>query len=662
MALLISYSTFHSNEGSNVWCYISAANKVSITINNSSFTDSKLTHTASAVFPVGIFPQAHNISEITFYGVKFSNNVIGIPTLFSNAVDGPVGAGAVYIVTSYGNVEINMYDVIFTTNQYLGKYGGALYVYLRGNLPSYHSFRFYIEQCQFVSNKSPDHGAAMFIYTENFYDNSIHIEDTHFDQNIAGSSVVYITFDDLTPYNYYNKLQVKISTFTNNVASSLYLSACYVEFLGNLLFENNTADNGAAMYLNQGTTVSIDDEASIQFTANTAAQNGGAIYVDFLCYSLNGNAGTFFYYNASSIYGSMFSNNSARIAGNSIYFGLPRFCSVNTNISDPDSVLYIPCLFNYSQPVNGKMMNIPCDLDYTLLNGTGAPIVTSPHELRLYFPFSDGYNISSASNYNVYFVKNNILGHPVKFTGAVFDYLGKPTEPAQFNIQLQNKCEHTENSEYALRNGNHDDILTQSIDNYTILNVNFKGQRIDGIHLNLTLLLTSLTFSYNKISTTLVVELVPCTDHPGYTYSEESQTCVCYHRNVKCSDDGNEIKRGYWFGGIGDETTTSLCPNRYCKAEYRKQTSEGYFELPNMINAQCNDHRVGRACGKCSSGYTLSYDSTDCISVNQCGTGWTVLVITLTCLYWIAVVAGVFSLMYLKFQISSGYLYGLIYY
>ena len=70
-------------------------------------------------------------------------------------------------------------------------------------------------------------------------------------------------------------------------------------------------------------------------------------------------------------------------------------------------------------------MNIPYDLDYTLLNGTVAPIVTSPHELRLYFPFSDGYNIST-SDHNVYFITNNILGHPVKFIGAVFDYFGRP--------------------------------------------------------------------------------------------------------------------------------------------------------------------------------------------------------------------------------------------
>ena len=153
--------------------------------------------------------------------------------------------------------------------------------------------------------------------------------------------------------------------------------------------------------------------------------------------------------------------------------------------------------------------------------------------------------------------------------------------------------------------------------------------------------------AFNKINNTLFVELVPCSDHPGYTYSGESQMCVCYHDNVKCGIDGNEIKRGYWFGSNANKATTSLCPNHYCNFIDWKHTSQGYSELPNtIINAQCNDYRFGRACGECSSGYTLSYDSNDCIYVDQCGTGWTVLVITLTCLYWIAVVASVFSLMH----------------
>ena len=279
------------------------------------------------------------------------------------------------------------------------------------------------------------------------------------------------------------------------------------------------------------------------------------------------------------------------MSGNSLYFSVKRFCSINS-----DTLLYVPCHFNYSQPVNGKMMDIPCVLDYTLLNSSRAPIVTSPHELRLYFPFNDGYKISSISESahelcKVYFVRNNVLGHPVKFTGIVFDHFSKPAEPTLFSIQLT--------SSYILIGGNNN-FLTQSIDNFTILNVNFKGKRIDVDHINLTIILRSLLYLFKTITTTLIVEITPCTDHPGYTYNEDSQTCVCYHSNKKCSTNGNEIKRGYWFGSVGSKATTSLCPNHYCKFTNRKHTSKGYFALPNTINAQCNHHRVGRACGECS--------------------------------------------------------------
>ena len=118
----------------------------------------------------------------------------------------------------------------------------------------------------------------------------------------------------------------------------------------------------------------------------------------------------------------------------------------------------------------------------------------------------------------------------------------------------------------------------------------------------------------------------------------------------------------YWFGSVASKATTSLCPNHYCKLTDRKQTSEGYFELPNTIDDQCNHHRVGVACGECKPGYTLSYDSTDCIHRDKCGIGWTISVIILTIFYWIIIVGSVFGLMYFNFQISSGYLYGLIYY
>ena len=265
---------------------------------------------------------------------------------------------------------------------------------------------------------------------------------------------------------------------TNNLASVMYLSACDVRLLRTVLFKNNTGENGGAIYLNQGTIVSIDNQAVVQFIANTATLNGGAIYVDCKCGDKIRFAFKTFTCDGYLSHTPIFVNNSATVAGNALYFNVQRYCLVNTNVSDnaPDSILNVPCQFNYSQPVNGKMMNIPCDLDYTLLHGTGAPIVTTPHELRLYFPFNDGYNISSTSDHNVYFIRINILGHPVEFTDAVFDYFGKPAEPILF-IQLQylhdTKC-HT----HTLMGGNYDRVITQSIDNFTVLSVALKGRKL----------------------------------------------------------------------------------------------------------------------------------------------------------------------------------------
>ena len=674
--LWIISSNFHGNNGSNVLCSI-IGNKISVMMNTSNFTGSKPT---AFIFELGEISKVHistsarNITEIMFYKVQFNNNVVPIPTEAANTDI----TGTVLIVAPRGDIKINMSMVNFTYNQNFGRDGGALAVSLPFKNGSYH--RIFITGCRFIINKSSGHGAAMYIDTQNDCDD-IQITNTTFEQNVGGYSVVYLK-GFLRPFipncrvNYNRPVIINSSTFTDNIGSSLYLSSCNVKLSGSLLFSNNRAENGGAIYVNQETIIYIDDEVAVQFFANKAKLNGGAIYVDLVC--------SYYYAGIYKIINTFvsdnsrdmnnlnvtFINNSARIAGNSLYFNIPSpyftsspHCMINTTINDHhyDSILFIPCKLNYYQPVNGKMINIPCDLDYTLLNGTRAPIVTSPRELRLYFPFNDGYNISSTSDHNVYFVRNNILGHELKFTGAVFDYFGKLTEPTQFSIQLQ--ClQNTECSAFALMSDNHNYILTQSIDNLSVLNINFRGKRIYNSHINLNVTLTPFLYSLNDINATLVVELVPCIDHPGYTYSEESQTCICYHHNVNCYTDSSEIKRGYWFGSITSKATTSLCPNHYCSFTDRKETSEGYFALPNTINAQCNNHRVGRACGECSSGYTLSYDSTDCISVDQCGTGWTALVITLTCLYWIAIVVGVFSLMYFISQITLGYLYGLIYY
>jgi len=53
---------------------------------------------------------------------------------------------------------------------------------------------------------------------------------------------------------------------------------------------------------------------------------------------------------------------------------------------------------------------------------------------------------------------------------------------------------------------------------------------------------------------------------------------------------------------------------------------------------QCNSHRSGTACGNCEEGYTLSFGSVECVSVDKCTTGQTALVVKLSMIYWIIIV------------------------
>ena len=156
------------------------------------------------------------------------------------------------------------------------------------------------------------------------------------------------------------------------------------------------------------------------------------------------------------------------------------------------------------------------------------------------------------------------------------------------------------------------------------------------------------------------MELSSC--QSGYTFDPNLQYCVCYEQTkdiIRCHQDYSEIKYGYWYGvAIPPKRTVSLCPIYYCN--FNEETSNGYYKLSEELGDQCCSHRTGVACGECKSGYTLAYDSPDCINTNKCYTGMTIIMIALTILYWIIVVALVFGLM--QHKVSFGYVYGIIYY
>ena len=654
--LMILNSIFSNNGNGGLLGYIFAYTsdgKINVIIENTNFTDNRAVNFSNRALSIAISSTDTIHLSVYVRNSIFVNNKNG--TIYISTSQGKVlhlvyfhevlikdcvatgsssGSGSVSIsLHSSLNNTYYFQSVYFIANNYSGITGGALFL-KTANAEN----DIFIYNCVFQNNIGLGEGAAIYVSdgvmsNADVYKTIMKINSVNFTSNSAGDSIVYIEGGTINN----TRITLQDTHFTNNNGTALHLSLSQLTFVGYTFFENTTANSGAALYLEQGSQVYFGDINDhhviiIQFVNNRATQYGGAIYADLpsTC-PINGVMFRTFYWNLNI----SFMNNKAGIIGNSMYFNIHELCTIDTNVSSINSLFYFPYKFNYSEAYNKS-------------------IITSPHSVVLYFPNHDGSYISNET----VFIRNKILGKAITFTGAIFDYISSPAEPTQFHIQCLNGC-----TNYFLA----DDRLL--IDNVSLLTITLSGSRIDFNPVNITLSLTSILASFNKqITLQLIIELSPC--YSGYFYDVHSNNCVCYNHKdiVGCYDDYNEIKRGYWFGTVTDPSkpTVSLCPSRYCYfGKHRNGTRQGYCILPSASDDQCHVHRTGVACGECKPGYTLAYDSPDCINkLHKCSPGMSVLVIVLTILYWISVVAVVFILMHFscKFQIPSGYAYGIIYY
>ena len=428
-----------------------------------------------------------------------------------------------------------------------------------------------------------------------------------------------------------NLVVISSSKLTGNFGSALYLSQCDVVFQGYSSFTNNLAQSGAAIYFTQNSQAMIGENSKLEFVNNVASLFGGAVYVSvpFKCLY---QGITFMNLPNNSLVS--FVNNSAEVAGNSLYFSIPESCSIIGNSSDDNSIVYTPYQFTYNQ-----------------LPGSVLPeLSTSPYAVNL---CSTECTVSNSNECNV---NGKMLGQSIYFNATVCDYYNNVSEPVQFLMECVN-C----NGEYRLSDSKI--LLHSGLSEFAVLATD--ANRDISTNKNITINMTSVNSNgYKQLSTTISITLSPC--HSGYIFDTNSQQCICYDQDqdvIQCQQGYAEIKYGHWFGRVSPILrTSSPCPTYYCDFERRIETRAGYYNLPNKESDQCNLHRVGMACGECTPVHTLAYDSTDCIDVNNCTPGMTVLVVILTILYWIAVVAVIFGLMYFKINMSLGYTYGILFY
>ena len=475
----------------------------------------------------------------------------------------------------------------------------------------------------YISLIDHDQGTGILMRLLNPLKIELKISFCNFHENFGSKSIVYISVEQ----SFTSIKSINSCNFTNNVGSALYLSNTVIDLEGNVLFMNNSAESGAAMYFNQDAQITMKNGSIIHFIGNIAAQQGGAIFMEisFGCPQPT----AILFTNSSTV---TFTNNSAGFTGNSIYFDIPESCDVIRDPTDNNSIVYVPNKFNYTQ----------------LPGSIGSPITTSPYKITL---CSKACHLSDNTSSSCYIPSRIMLGQLIDINATICDYYNNISEPVQFVIECNN-C----NNKYRLSSN---EIVIQN----GLFHITFLADRDIIDNTNVTLNLSSaLSSKYRQLTATISLQLSSCKS--GYMFDTNLQQCECYKKTkniIQCQQDYAEIKYGYWFGiAVFPKRTVSLCPIHYCCYDNHAETTNGYYKLPEELNGQCYSHRTGLACGECKPGYTLAYDSPDCINTGNCYTGMTVLVVISTILYWIIVVALVFGLM--QFKISLGYMYGFIYY
>jgi len=502
-------------------------------------------------------------------------------------------------------------------------------------------------QITFYDNTATSGGGAMFIsdystatFTENSKVNYFNNTVTHSGGAVHCDSQSTISLDENST--------IIIEKNSANLGGAFYGSYSSIHFKGNasVTFTENSAENGGAVCTVQS-SLTFTDNSSTAFINNSVTESGGAIHIsDNFTAMFQDISHITFYHNIANRYGGAiyaeFTHSSQStitfkttevkyldnkaLRGSKVYADMPTSC---------DDI----CLQNSIVGPNSK----------SFINGSlRSNINTPPKKLELYKPATCIENDTNGKC-QMYLTRNTMLGQEIVIDACVRDYYDQPADGTLFILNNEGE-DHQINSHFAL-----------------VSCEGFRGIRIIGKEVtdavNCSITLTSHDGSKSDLKTIslkLITELSPC--HLGFHYNNDTKMCACYGNSdniVSCSSNTSSIKRGYWFGKVNDNITVTKCPNNYCNFTCC-ETTNGYYQLSPARTNQCNLQRHGPACGSCKEGYTLSFDSVECVNVSKCTPGQTVLIIISSMTYWIILVTLVFIITY--YYAGIGYWYAITYY
>ena len=573
------------------------------------------------------------------------------------------------------NTFLNVVAVLktmFVNNSASDRGGGLFITQYEKSITDTTQRRVSFTECQFIGNSiihsdSLGDGAAVHIFKREIPDITLHMnplfsfyftncifEYNKLDMNTKEGGIVNFILT--------NSIIIEDSNFTSNEGTAIFLQNSNVQFSGNIIFANNSAQQGGALSFCQSSKMYLPlGYVHIDFINNSATSTGGAINVREQCterippcffqpaYQKNV---SFSKLNATL----QFINNVAKLAGDAIYGGQVDRCYMITYNSN-----YI-----FKRVVHHSHIVFAMIFNMTLQNNVTWSTISSP-------PYGACFcNTSKSDGIIDFLVCSNrtyprevIPGQTINIGVAAVGQTNGTVPISSVNFEFSNVL-------YGIQSGN----TTQLIINNTF-QVNHPRTRCNILHCVVFSNETSATFkltiqqaSPTELSyvdfeppyLTVVIKECPW----GFILSNSPPyKCVCdgllTNFDISCNIDTLSVTipggHYYWLGcsssNISDCRGLSLavhCLLGYCKTAVISIS-------PETLGHQCSDGREGILCGRCKQNYSLALGTSRCLPTCPSYLFYIILVV--------CAASGILLILFLiacNFTVSEGTIYGLFFY
>ena len=435
--------------------------------------------------------------------------------------------------------------------------------------------------------------------------------------------------------------QTHPSVFQNETNSAVRATSTNIFITGSVVFRNNVAIAGAAIFLLSSSHLFIVEPAHVEFSNNLAIRYGGAIGSE----SIGGDQCVI------QFLGEFDTISSPRDLGKlNISLSFVNNQVSNTSLGAGQSVFAAPIYDCAWYPES--IVQVPPDRVYKALfafpNSSGNPL----SEIRSVPTKACFCNVTSdpavtqcnGMTFSGRLDQTATIGET--FPGRTFSIHVAPVDTAEQPVPAALVTKIT--------NPN----LTSFVENVVSI---FKGQEC--MLLNYTLLSpenVTVEFEISSIQSsssnalTFKVDVLECPR--GFQLNGTRMSCTCVsifqERGIECNIQTGNItrSRSQWIGFIDDSPAyAERCPRDYCLP---LEDSDINVEDDDFL---CIGERMGAICGRCKEGFSLQFGSNHCA---KCSNYWLFTIF----IYALAGILLVVLLFTLRLTVTTGTINGLVFY